>query len=201
MIGKLKGIVDSIGDDWAIVDVGGVGYLVHCSARTLGAFPQPGAPISLSIETYVREDQIKLFGFDSASERDWFRLLGSVQGVGTKVALAILGIVSPDELAASIALGDKTPITRAAGVGPKLAARIVSELKDKPLPMATTLAKRAATPQDQSAMASSDAISALINLGYAQAQAAGAVAAASRDLEAGATAAALIRAGLKELAQ
>ena len=131
MIGKLSGIIDSYGEDFIIVDVGGVGYLVHCSARTLQALPAQGEAVTLAIETHVREDQIKLFGFNSDLEREWFRLLQTVQGVGTKVALAILGTLKPADLASAIAMRDKAAITRTPGVGPKVAERIVTELKDK----------------------------------------------------------------------
>ena len=131
MIGKLKGLIDSYGEDFVILDVGGVGYQVHCSTRTLQALPSPGEAAVLSIETYVREDQIKLFGFKSDIEREWFRLLQTVQGVGAKVALAVLGTLPPAELANAIALRDKAAVTRTPGVGPKVAERIVTELKDK----------------------------------------------------------------------
>ena len=131
MIGKLKGLINSYGEDYVILDVGGVGYQVHCSARTLQALPSPGEAAVLSIETYVREDQIKLFGFRSDVEREWFRLLQTVQGVGAKVALAVLSTLPPAELANAIALRDKAAVTRTPGVGPKVAERIVTELKDK----------------------------------------------------------------------
>ncbi len=131
MIGKLKGLIDSYGEDYVILDVGGVGYQVHCSGRTLQALPSPGEAAVLSIETYVREDQIKLFGFRSDLEREWFRLLQTVQGVGAKVALAVLGTLPPAELANAIALRDKAAVSRTPGVGPKVAERIVTELKDK----------------------------------------------------------------------
>ena len=131
MIGKLRGVVDSFGDDFVILDVAGVGYVVNCSSRTLQHLPRAGEPATLAIETQVREDSIRLFGFSRDAERDWFRLLQSVQGVGAKVALAILSILPPDELANAIAMQDKATVSRASGVGPKLAARIVAELKDK----------------------------------------------------------------------
>src|SRR5256885_8084649 len=131
MIGKLKGLIDSYGEDYVILDVGGVGYLVHCSARTMQALPAPGEAATLSIETYVREDQIKLFGFLSDVEREWFRLLQTVQGVGAKVALAVLGTLKPSELASAIAMRDKAMVARTPGVGPKVAERIVTELKDR----------------------------------------------------------------------
>ena len=205
MIGKLKGIVDSYGVDFIILDVGGVGYQVHCSARTMHALPAAGEPATLSIETYVREDQIKLFGFASDSEREWFRLLQTVQGVGAKVALSVLGTHTTSELASAIAMRDKTTVSRAPGVGAKVAERIVTELKDKvPAfadidPAAVHLAgalddKRAPRPV-------MDAVSALVNLGYGQPQAAAAIAAAARNVGEGADTATLIRQGLKELAR
>src|SRR2546425_9360468 len=131
MIGKLTGVIDSYGEDFIIVDVGGVGYLVHCSARTLQALPAQGEPVMLAIEPNVREDQIRLFGFPTAVEREWFRLLQTVQGVGTKVALSVLGTLSPADLATAVAMRDKAMIARAPGVGQKVAERIVTELKDK----------------------------------------------------------------------
>ncbi|MGC2350608.1 MAG: Holliday junction branch migration protein RuvA, partial [Methylocella sp.] len=131
MIGKLKGIVDSHGEDFVILDVHGVGYIVHCSGRTLQKLPRPGEVAALAIETQMREESIKLFGFVSEAERDWFCLLQSVQGVGAKVALAIQTVLDVAELASAIACQDKAAIARAPGVGPKLAARIASELKDK----------------------------------------------------------------------
>ena len=131
MIGKLKGVIDSYGEDFIVLDVNGVGYQVHCSARTLQALPAQGEAATLSIETHVREDQIRLFGFTSDVEREWFRLLQTVQGVGAKVALGVLGAMKPGELASAIAMGDKAAIRRAPGVGPKVAERLVIELKDK----------------------------------------------------------------------
>jgi Holliday junction DNA helicase RuvA len=131
MIGKLKGVIDSYGEDYVIVDVQGVGYQVHCSARTLQSLPAQGEAASLAIETHVREDQIRLFGFTSDLEREWFRLLQTVQGVGVKVALAVLSTLRPAELANAIALRDKAAIARTPGVGTKVAERIVTELKDK----------------------------------------------------------------------
>jgi holliday junction DNA helicase RuvA len=205
MIGKLKGIIDSYGEDYILLDVQGVGYQVHCSARTMQALPGPGEAATLSIETYVREDQIKLFGFASDSEREWFRLLQTVQGVGAKVALSVLGTLKTSELASAIAMRDKGMVQRAPGVGAKVAERIVSELKDKvPAfanvdPAAVHLAgaldeKRAPRPV-------MDAVSALVNLGYGQPQAAAAIAAASRSMGDAADTATLIRQGLKELAR
>lgn len=203
MIGKLRGIVDSVGEDWVIVDVGGVGYHVTCSRQTLSALPAAGEPAVLAIETYVREDQIRLFGFASDGERDWFRLLLSVQGVGTRMALGVLGALKPDELAAAIALDDKKALSRAPGVGPKLAGRIAAELKDR-VPAHATLRVVASAGEDEDAAHPSparDAVSALVHLGYGESQAAGAVAAATRQIEAPATAERLIRQSLKELAR
>src|SRR6201981_1150247 len=131
MIGKLTGAIDSVGEDFVILDVHGVGYLIHCSARTLQALPREGEAVTLAIETHVREDQIRLFGFLSDVEREWFRLLQTVQGVGTKVALSVLGTLKPADLASAIALRDKAAVARTHGVGPKGAERIVAELKDK----------------------------------------------------------------------
>ncbi|WP_398484803.1 Holliday junction branch migration protein RuvA [Tardiphaga sp.] len=205
MIGKLKGLIDSYGEDYVILDVQGVGYQVHCSARTLQALPQAGEAAVLSIETYVREDQIKLFGFRSDMEREWFRLLQTVQGVGARVALAVLSTLPPAELANAIALRDKAAIARTPGVGPKVAERIVSELKDKAPAFASVdpvVAQLAgAVADDNAPRAVSDAISALVNLGYGQPQASAAVAAASRSAGEGAETAMLIRLGLKELAK
>ncbi|WP_371424302.1 Holliday junction branch migration protein RuvA [Tardiphaga sp.] len=205
MIGKLKGLIDSYGEDYVILDVQGVGYQVHCSARTLQALPQAGEAAVLSIETYVREDQIKLFGFRSDMEREWFRLLQTVQGVGAKVALAVLSTLPPSDLANAIALRDKTAVARTPGVGPKVAERIVSELKDKAPAFASVdpvVAQLAGAMDDNRAPgAVRDAISALVNLGYGQPQAAAAVAAASRSAGEGAETAQLIKLGLKELAK
>lgn len=205
MIGKLKGVIDSYGEDYVILDVQGVGYQVHCSARTLQALPQAGEAAVLSIETYVREDQIKLFGFRSDMEREWFRLLQTVQGVGARVALAVLSTLPPAELANAIALRDKAAVARTPGVGPKVAERIVSELKDKAPAFASVdpvVAQLASAVADDNApRAVSDAISALVNLGYGQPQAAAAVATASRNAGEGAETAMLIRLGLKELSK
>lgn len=205
MIGKLKGLIDSYGEDYVILDVQGVGYQVHCSARTLQALPQAGEAAVLSIETYVREDQIKLFGFRSDLEREWFRLLQTVQGVGAKVALAVLSTLPPADLANAIALRDKTAVARTPGVGPKVAERIVSELKDKAPAFASVdpvVAQLAGAVDDRNAPRPvTDAISALVNLGYGQPQAAAAVATASRGAGEGAETAQLIKLGLKELAK
>lgn len=201
MIGKLKGTIDSIGEDYVILDVQGVGYIVHCSGRTLRKLPRPGEPVALAIETQVREDSIKLFGFVSEAEREWFRLLQSVQGVGAKVALAIETALDAKELAAAIACQDKAALARTPGVGPKLAARIVAELKDKASGFGALAAAAHSSGDGGEITAAQDAISALVNLGYGRAQAAAAVAASLAELGAGARAAELIRCGLKELAR
>jgi holliday junction DNA helicase RuvA len=205
MIGKLKGIIDSYGEDFVIVDVGGVGYMVHCSARTLQALPSSGDPVTLAIETHVREDQIRLFGFASANEREWFRLLQTVQGIGTKVALAILSTLKPADLASAIALRDKASITRTPGVGPKVAERIVTELKDKAPALATVdpavVRLSGALDEGRAPQPVRDAVSALVNLGYGQPQAAAAIATAAREAGEGAETARLIRLALRELAK
>ena len=204
MFAKLRGRVDGTGEDTAVIDVNGVGYLVHCSSRTLGQLAQVDGEVSLQIETQVREDRIQLFGFLVESERAWFRLLNGVQGVGARVALGILGTLRVEEIVQAIALQDKAPLTRAPSVGPKLAQRIVTELKDKAAGMALSAAPKPAAegavavlPTAEGAMA--DAVSALVNLGFAQAQAMGAVAKASRDAGADADVKTLIRHGLREL--
>ena len=205
MIGKLKGIVDSYGEDFVILDVNGVGYQVHCSPRTLQELPATGAPVTLAIETHVREDQIRLFGFLADGEREWFRLLQTVQGVGAKVALSVLGTLKPADLASAIALRDKAMVTRAPGVGPKVAERIVTELKDK-VPAHAQLDPAlvrlsGALDERRAPQPVSDAVSALVNLGYGQPQAAAAIAAAARAAGEGADAKSLIRLGLKEIAK
>jgi Holliday junction DNA helicase RuvA len=205
MIGKLKGIVESYGTDYIILDVGGVGYQVHCSARTLQALPAQGNAATLSIETYVREDQIKLFGFAGDVEREWFRLLQTVQGVGAKVALSVLGTLKVSELADAVAMRDKAAVARAPGVGPKVAERIVSELKDKAPAFATidpaVIHLSGALDERRAPKPVADAVSALVNLGYGQPQAAAAIAAATRNVGEAADTAALIRQGLRELAK
>jgi Holliday junction DNA helicase RuvA len=205
MIGKLKGAIDSYGEDFVILDVNGVGYLVHCSRRTLQALPAPGEPAMLAIETHVREDQIRLFGFVSDVEREWFRLLQTVQGVGTKVALAVLGTLKPAELATAIAMRDKAMVARSPGVGAKVAERIVTELKDKAPAFADVdpalVRLSGALDEKRAPQPVADAVSALVNLGYGQPQAAAAIAAATRAAGEGADARQLIRLGLKELAK
>ncbi|TCQ21767.1 Holliday junction branch migration protein RuvA [Rhizobium sp. PP-CC-3G-465] len=205
MIGKLKGTIDEIGDDHVVIDVHGVGYVAYCSARTLGKLGTSGEAAVLFIETYVREDQLRLFGFLSALEREWFRLLQSVQGVGAKVALAVLSVLTPGELANAIALQDKTSISRAPGVGPKVAVRIVTELKNKAPAFAGDAAAGIGFKQElgEGAVPApvADAVSALTNLGYSRDQAANAIAAALRNGGEGADSAKLIRLGLRELSQ
>jgi Holliday junction DNA helicase RuvA len=204
MIGKLKGVVDSYGEDFVILDVHGVGYVCHCSARTLQSLGHPGEAVTLAIETFVREDQIRLFGFVGDAEKEWFRLLMTVQGVGAKVALAVLSVLKPNELASAIALKDVTAISRANGVGKRLAERIAAELKDKAPGFADVdpvVAQLTGDVTDRKAPKPiADAVSALVNLGYGQIPAAAAVAAAAKAAGEGATTEKLIRLGLKELA-
>lgn len=204
MIGKLKGIVDSFGADWVLVDVNGIGYEVHCAPRTLAGMPKAGEAVTLAIETHVREDHIRLYGFRTDTERAWFRLLQGVQGVGAKVALSVLGTLSPNELANAVALQDKGQVARSPGVGPKVAQRIVAELKDK-IPAATLAAKTGdivlPDVSGQTTPAAAEAVSALTNLGYAQHQASAAIAAAAQKAGEAAKTEELIRLGLKELAR
>ena len=205
MIGKLKGTIDEIGEDHVVLDVHGVGYVAHCSARTLGRLGSAGEAAVLFIETYVREDQFRLFGFLTALEREWFRLLQSVQGVGSKVALAVLSTLTPGELANAIALQDKTAVSRAPGVGPKVAVRIVTELRNKAPAFAGEASASIGLKQEIGEGVASapvaDAVSALTNLGYSRDQAANAVAAALKNGGEGADSARLIRLGLKELSR
>ena len=205
MIGKLRGIIDSYGEDWVILDLNGVGYQVYCSTRTLGMLPPVGEAATLSIETHVREDAIRLFGFASDNEREWFRLLQTVQGVGVRVALAILSTLKPSELASAIALQDKATLARAPGVGRKVAERITTELRDKAPGYADAdpalVHLQADLAENRAARPVADAVSALVNLGYAQIQASAAVAAAARSAGEAADAETLIRLGLKELAR
>jgi Holliday junction DNA helicase RuvA len=206
MIGKLRGKVDAIGEGFLIVDVNGVGYEVQASARTLRNL-KTGDDVSLTIDTHVREDAIRLFGFASEVERGWFRTLQTVQGVGAKVALGLLGTLAPHELANAIALADWASVEQAPGIGKKLAQRIVSELKDKApalsvaglhVPGATMNGASIAPPESNAA---AEALSALTNLGYQPAQASGAIAIAAKELGEGTDTAKLIRRGLKELAR
>ena len=199
MIAKLKGLVDSIGEDCLIVDVNGVGYLAYASTRTLSHLPAVGEPVELLIETHVREDHIHLYGFSSQSELEMFRTLLGVQGVGTKVALAILTILEPDALLAALASGDKAAIAQAAGVGPKLAARLINELKDKVGGFAGE--GLAAPPAGAGGQEFQDALSALVKLGYKPSQAHPALLAARNKAGERADVGALVKAGLKELSR
>lgn len=206
MIGKLKGLIDEIGDDYCIIDVNGVGYIVNCSSRTLAALDGAGTATTLFIETYVREDMIRLFGFGTALEREWFRLLmGNVQGVGAKVALAVLSTLSPSELANAIALRDIAMVSRAPGVGKKVAERIVTELKSKAPAFAGDATGTIGLKQELGEGAApapvADAVSALANLGYSRDMAANAVAAALKSAGEQSDTGTLIRLGLKELAK
>ncbi|WP_375197753.1 Holliday junction branch migration protein RuvA [Sphingobium sp.] len=202
MIAKLKGRLDSTGLDHAIIDVGGVGYLVGASSRTLAALGPVGEAVTIHTEMLVSEDSIRLVGFARAEERDWFRMLTSVQGVGSRVALAILSALEPAELHRSVATGDKAMIARANGVGPKLAQRIANELKDKigavPAPAGAVGGGFAALPTGGH---SADAISALQNLGFKPAEASGAVAAAEDELGDDASLDALVRLALRKAAK
>jgi Holliday junction DNA helicase RuvA len=205
MIGKLKGVIDSYGEDFVIIDVHGVGYQVYCSARTLQELPRAGEAATLSIETHVREDQIRLFGFQGDIEREWFRLLQTVQGVGAKVALNVLGTLKPSDLASAIATRDKAMVARTPGVGPKVAERIVTELKDKAPAYAhidpALVQLSGALDEKRAPRPVADAVSALVNLGYGQPQAAAAIAAAARNAGDGAEVKTLIRLGLRELSK
>lgn len=204
MIGKLKGTIDEIGDDYVLVDVHGVCYVAFCSSRTLSKLGSVGEACVLFIETYVREDQLKLFGFQTQLEREWFNLLQSVQGVGAKVALAVLSTLTPPELANAIALQDKTAVSRAQGVGPKVAIRIVTELKNKAPAFAgeaINIGLKQEIGEGVAAAPVADAVSALTNLGYSRDQAANAVAAAMKTAGEDADSAKLIRLGLRELSR
>jgi holliday junction DNA helicase RuvA len=204
MIAKLVGVLDQVGQDAVVIDVGGVGYLVFCSTATIDRLPPPGKAARLLIETHVREDHIHLYGFADAAERDWFRRLTTVQGVGARLALAILSAATPEQLTLCILAQDKETLTRAEGVGPKLAARIVNELRDKisgVAALATTTTAFVAAGLDGGSGPAADAVSALVNLGYRRAEAFSAVAASAQRLGDGAETEALIRAGLQELAR
>jgi len=200
MIARLRGRLDSLGEDYAVVDVGGVGYLVACSARTLAGLPSAGEAVDLHVETQVRAESITLYGFRDPAERAWFRLLQTVQGVGARVALGVLSVLTPEALARAVAAQDKAALTRASGVGPRLAARIVAELRDRltDLPLPVT-----AVEQIQVAgalgTAAADALSALINLGYGRSEAHAAIAKAAASLGEEAPVDALIRTGLQDL--
>jgi Holliday junction DNA helicase RuvA len=198
MIAKLRGLLDGFGADHAIVDVGGVGYLVYASSRTLSALGAIGEEIVLHTEMLVAQDSIRLIGFASAAERDWFRLLTSVQGVGGRVALAILSALSGDEVHRAVASGDHAMISRAQGVGPKLARRIVNELKDKTGSIALGPGGGPVTPAGSQ---SQDAVSALVNLGFRPSEAAAAVAKAEAEVGADASLDLLVRTALKKAAR
>ena len=199
MIASLSGIVEQIGAESVVVDVGGVGYLVFAASRTLARLPARGEPIRLLIETHVREDHIHLYGFADEAERGWFRLLTTVQGVGAKTALAVLSALAPDALTNAVIAQDKVALTQAAGVGRKLAQRIVMELRDK----LGAMALGAPVHEDAASagnVVAGDAVSALVNLGYPRTDAFAAVSAAARALGAEARFDALLKASLKELA-
>ena len=199
MIAKLKGLLDETGTDWAVIDVAGVGYLVHCSAKTLAALGDVGDAVTVYTDLQVSENDMRLLGFAEAGERDWFRLLTQVQGVGSKVALAILSALSTGELQAACSAQDAAMVARANGVGPKLAGRIVNELKDKAgaLPGGEGIVAAAAAPVGS---ASADAVSALQNLGFKPAIAASAVSKAQAELGEDAGLNELVRVALKKAA-
>lgn len=206
MIAKLTGVVDTLALDSVVLDVAGVGYLLTASGRTLGRLVA-GDRAALLVETFVRDERIVLYGFFDGGEREWFRLLTTIQGVGPKAALALLSVLDPEQLARAIASQDKTALLRADGVGPKLALRIINELKDKVGNLALGTAAQGAAPAKAGATAVpadgrlADAVSALVNLGYGRSEAFGAVMNASRALGDGAAVGELIRQGLKELSQ
>jgi holliday junction DNA helicase RuvA len=197
MIARLRGRLLSQDADHLVLDVGGVGYLVHCSARTLAALPGAGAALDLHVETQVRAESIMLYGFAEIAERSWFRLLQQVQGVGARVALGVLSVLPPDELARAVLSQDRAALTRASGVGPRLAGRILSELKDR---LASELAGAALPAPALPGGAVGGAVSALVNLGYGRSEALAAVGRAVAAQGQDATLEALIRAGLQELA-
>jgi Holliday junction DNA helicase RuvA len=203
MIAKLAGVVEQIEPDAAVIDVNGVGYLAFCSTRTIGRLPPAGSPVRLLIETHVREDHIHLYGFIDAAERDWFRLLTTVQGVGARLALSILSAVAPETLGLAILAQDKPTLAQAEGVGPRLAARIVNELRDKISSVAASAAAPVASRSEpiNGGGVTADAISALENLGVGRTEALGAITAAAHRLGSEAGADVLIKAGLEELAR
>ncbi len=205
MIAKLKGLVDSVGEDWLILDVNGVGYLVFASAKTLGKLPGKSEATSLLIETHVREDHIHLYGFADSGERDWFKLLTTVQGVGAKVGLAILSVLSGEDIVHAIAAQDSKALTRANGVGPKVANRIITELKDKAGAIALSPSSMSSSSNEGGAVPSSfggapvEAASALVNLGYGRSEALAAVSRANKKLGGRGELQDLIREALAEL--
>jgi Holliday junction DNA helicase RuvA len=200
MIAKLTGRVEALEDGRCVVDVNGVGYLVHASTRTLAALPAGGVA-ALLIETHVREDAILLYGFAESAEREWFRLLTTVQGVGAKVALGVLSALSPRDLIAAIQAGDRAALTRAPGVGAKLAIRLLTELRERAGAMPTGIGFSPILPPPAGGSAEADALSALLNLGYRRPEAQAAVARVAARLGEGAALDALIRDSLKELAR
>jgi Holliday junction DNA helicase RuvA len=200
MIARLRGRLDGIAEDHAVVDVGGVGYLVVCSARTLAGLPGMGEAVDLHIETQVRAESITLYGFKEPAERVWFRLLQTVQGIGGRVALAVLSVLGPDQLARAVTAQDKAALSRASGVGTRLAGRIVSELRERLVDLPAPVGAVAAAPVAGTSGPAADAISALINLGYGRSEAHAAIAKAAASLGEQAAVDALIRTGLQELA-
>jgi holliday junction DNA helicase RuvA len=199
VIARLRGRLDSVGEDHAVVDVGGVGYLVACSARTLATLPSAGEAVDLHVETQLRAESITLYGFRDPAERAWFRLLQTVQGVGARVALGVLSVLTPEALARAVAAQDKAALTRASGVGPRLASRIVAELKDRMTDFPLPAGPVDAAPVVATSGAAADALSALINLGYGRSEAHAAIAKAAATLGDQAPVDTLIRTGLKEL--
>ena len=201
VIASLKGVLDTINEDSAVVDVSGIGYLVYCSKRTLSKLPQTNEMVTFLVETHVREDHIHLYGFSNPGERDWFRLLTTVQGVGAKVALEILSALEPKELEQALLNQDKILVSKANGVGPKLAGRIVLELKDKIGDVLKVNLDTTDPFPKQFSRSTEDAVSALVNLGFQRADAIGAIARVGQELGDGAAVHELIRAGLQELKQ
>ena len=209
MIARLKGVIDEIGVDWLVIDVSGVGYYVNCPANTINSLPEVGSTAAIHIETHVREGQISLYGFSEVRERECFRLLTTVQGVGAKVAIAILGSLSPDQLIDAIIAQDKLELTRAEGVGPRLAARLLTELKDRILSVSSNI-NDISVKKENSVLTGSreslldtnnDAISALVNLGYGRAEAFAAVSRAAVGMDDDASIESIIPVALKELGQ
>lgn len=203
MIAHLSGRVFEIGDDSVIIDVGGVGYILFCSARTLANLPAVGEAVSVHVETQFKAESLTLYGFEASAERSWFRLLQTVQGVGARVALALLSALTPDQLAQAITAKDKAAFTQASGVGPRLAQRLISELQGKvgemPATSVVTLPGHAGAASTAGTGPLEDAASALVNLGYGRSEAHGAVAKAIASLGEGTDVETLIRAGLQEL--
>ncbi len=199
MIARLRGRLDSVGEDHAVVDVGGVGYLVVCPARTLATMPSAGEAVDLHVETQVRAESITLYGFRDPAERAWFRLLQTVQGVGARVALGVLSVLTTDALARAVAAQDKAALTRASGVGPRLATRITAELRDRLVDFPAPGSLAATAPLAAAGGPLADALSALINLGYGRSEAHAAIAKAAASLGEKAPVDALIRTGLQEL--